>query len=364
MRNLTLLFAAFFLFITACSPDRRAPLSLLPATTEIQGAPGALSFNASTSIGLTATVKDLVARLEVEKPEPDVHFFRLELVVLDAERQPLPEAPVLNVAPNDLEKLNSRRTGKFSLRFRADAPAREPTQIDENRRSRRTRDKAAVQPAWLLNARYFVLRAETDRSKATQPSVAEPSPSPAESESPKTVPEVVAMAEPAVFFVYSFDEAGNGLKQGSGFFIDPSGIGVSNHHVFEGGVQWAIQTTDKRQYRVSEVLKSSKEYDHVVFRVEASAPFPFLKTAPGKALKGEEILVIGNPRGLESTVTQGIVSALRDPMIQIDAAVSPGNSGGPVLNRKGEVLGIATQKILDCENCNFAFDIGVLGYGK
>jgi len=363
MRTLAILLVPISLSITACSSDRRAPLSLLPATSEVQGAPGVLSLNANTSVGITATAKDLVARLEVEKPQADVHFFRLEIVILDAERQPLPEAPVLNVAPNDLEKLNSRRTGKFSLRFRADVPAGEPTPIDENRRNRRNRDKSA-QPAWLLNARYFVIRAETDHSTNSKPTTAEPTPVPAISEAPKTVPEVVAMAEPAVFFVYSFDEAGNGLKQGSGFFIDPSGIGVSNHHVFEGGVQWAIQTTDKRQYRVSEVLQSSKEYDHVVFRVEASAPFPYLKTAPGKALKGEEILVIGNPRGLESTVTQGIVSALRDPMIQIDAAVSPGNSGGPVLNRKGEVIGIATQKILDCENCNFAFDIRVLGYGK
>ncbi len=351
---------AVLLAVVACTSDRQAPLTLLPAATDVQGASGVLAFDRDTELKLTAAARDITARLDVEKPAQDARFFRLELVVLDAARQPLPDVPMLNVAPNDLKQLNSQRTGKFSLRFRAEMPAGKVTPAGESRRKRR--DNAAAQPAWAQNARYFLLRAETGQL-AEQPTHV-PEPLPADTDRTKTVPEIVVMAEPAVFFVYSFDDAGNGIKQGSGFFIDPLGIGVSNHHVFEGGTQWAIQTTDKRQYRVSEILQSNKEYDHVVFRVEAASPFPYLKIALGKAVKGEDILVIGNPRGLESTVTQGIVSALRDPMIQIDAAVSPGNSGGPVLNRRGEVLGIATQKVPDCENCNFAFDIRVLGYGK
>lgn len=361
MKSPTLVFVIFLTLAAACSSDRRSPLTLLPAAVDVQGAPGLLTFAPNAEVDLSTSARDLIARLDLEKSAQDVHFFRLELVVLDAARQPLPGVPALNVAPNDLEQLNSRRSGAFSLRFRADAGAIESTAASESRRKRR--DRSTNQPAWAANARYFALRAETDHQvEQPNPASSVPETTPAETDRPKTVPEIVAMAESAVFFVFAFDEAGNGIKQGSGFFIDPSGIGVSNHHVFEGGAQWAIQTTDKRQYRISEVLQSSKEYDHVVFRVEAAAPFPFLKTAPGKAIKGEGILVIGNPRGLESTVTQGIVSALRDPMIQIDAAVSPGNSGGPVLNRLGEVLGIATQKIPDCENCNFAFDIRVIGY--
>ncbi len=354
----------FLTLLLACTSSPRNTLSLSPATTDLQGAPGALIIDPSTQASLSATTRDLIARLDVEKPNPDAHFFRLELLILGADRQPLATLPALNVSPNDLDKLNSKRSGKFTLRFRADVPTKESTTIGENRAARRSRDKTSNWPAFLADARYFLLRAEIAQTGKSTTTVPEPEQAPSTVSAPKTIPEIVAKAEPAVFFVYCFDAAGNGLKQGSGFFIDPSGIGVSNHHVFDGGVQWAIQTTDKRQYRVSEVLKSSREYDYVVFRVEASAPFPFLNIATEKALKGEEILVIGNPRGLESTVTQGIVSALRDPMIQIDAAVSPGNSGGPVLNRRGEVLGIATQKVPDCENCNFAFDIRVLDIDK
>lgn len=359
MRNPTLLLA-IFLFAHSCSSDRRASLALQPAAAEVAGATGTLALAPGAEAQISTAGGDLIARLEVEKPARDAHFFRLELVVLDADRQPLPGVPPLNVSPNDLEKLNSRRTGKFSLRFRAEAP---PAAVEPAATSRRRSTRGSSLPDWVAEARYFALRADTDGSAAaSEPDT--PAPAPVAPGPPKSIPEVVAMAERAVFLVFSFDGRGNAFKQGSGFFIDSSGIGVSNHHVFDGGVQWVIQTIDKRQYRVSEVLQSSREYDHVVFRVASGAPFPCLKVAPGQAVKGEEILVIGNPRGLESTVTQGIVSALRSPMIQIDAAVSPGNSGGPVLNRRGEVLGIATQKMRDCENCNFAFDIRVLDLGE
>lgn len=360
MKN-PILLLAILLLAHACSSDRRAPLVLAPAAAEVEGAPDALTLTPGAEAQFTFGARELTARLDLEKPASDVRFFRLELVVLDAGRRPLPGVPVLNVTPDDLEKLGSRRTGKFSLRFRAEAPAAGEPAATQSRRKRADRENTA--PAWAAEARYFALRAETDRP-ADAPTPAPATASANNPAAPRTIPEVVAMAERAVFLVYAFDAAGNAFKQGSGFFIDSSGIGVSNFHVFEGGAQWAIQTIDKRQYRVSEVLQSSREYDHVVFRVQAAAPFPCLKIAPGPAVKGEEILVIGNPRGLESTVTQGIVSALRSPMIQIDAAVSPGNSGGPVLNRRGEVLGIATQKMRDCENCNFAFDIRVLDLGN
>ena len=191
----------------------------------------------------------------------------------------------------------------------------------------------------------------------------ETAPQPALSANP-TRSDIVAYAEPCVFLVYSLVD-NQVVGQGTGFFINED-IGVSNHHVFAAGTEWAIETTDKQRYRVSEVVKSSADYDHVVFRVETEGrKMPFLKLAKTTPRKGEEIMVLGNPKGLESTVTRGIVSAIRpqnnaDDLLQIDAAISPGSSGSPVLNMHGEVVGIATKKVLDCENCNFAYNIRLI----
>ena len=175
-----------------------------------------------------------------------------------------------------------------------------------------------------------------------------------------TIADVVSYAEQCVFMVFTLDENDNPIGQGSGFFINNNGLAVSNHHVFESGTKWLIKTLDGETHFVKSVLKSSKEFDHVVFEVEmGNKPFPSLNIATQTPRKGDPILVLGNPRGLESTLTQGVVSSLREDrdLIQIDAAISPGSSGGPVMTTDGKVIGIATKKIRECENCNFAINI-------
>lgn len=181
-----------------------------------------------------------------------------------------------------------------------------------------------------------------------------------------SITEIVKKAEPAVFLVNTFDEYGNGLGMGTGFFIESSGIGVSNYHVFDGGSEWTIQTSNQKQYKVTKIIESSEEFDYIIFQVETRKKFPKLEIATIRPEKGEDIIVLGNPKGLESTLTRGIISSIRDvepndnALLQIDAAISPGSSGSPVMNMKGEVVGIATMKILECENCNFAMNIEVL----
>lgn len=180
-----------------------------------------------------------------------------------------------------------------------------------------------------------------------------------------SVRDIAKAAEPCVFLVFTQNKGGQVIGQGTGFFIDDKGIGVSNYHVFDKGSKWRIQTQDGRQYPVERILQRSEGFDFVTFQVKSNEPFPYLKTAPQTPEKGDEILVLGNPKGLESTLTKGIVSSIReqdykDDLIQIDAAISPGSSGSPVLNMKAEVVGIATLKIVDCEQCNFAYNINVL----
>lgn len=198
------------------------------------------------------------------------------------------------------------------------------------------------------------------------PPVVRPPSSPDSRREFQSIPNILAKAEPAVFIIHTLDRTGAAISQGTGFFIKENGVGLSNYHVFEGGSSWIIQTVDGKKYEVNEVLETSQEFDFILFRVRSSAQrFPSLKLAALTPGKGEDILVLGNPQGLESTVTRGIVSSIRpldglDDLIQIDAAISPGSSGSPVLNMYGEAVGYATLQIEDCENCNFAFNIKIV----
>lgn len=174
---------------------------------------------------------------------------------------------------------------------------------------------------------------------------------------------LVNQIEKSVFLIFS-DDGKKSKAQGSGFFINGK-IGVSNYHVVAAGKKFYIKTHRDEILPVTKWLKFSEENDFVIFEVDGPNNYPYLKKVNSLPEKGEEIFVIGNPRGLESTVTKGIVSALRtfnstNDFIQFDAAISPGSSGSPVLNMRGEVLGIATMKLQECENCNFAVNINLV----
>lgn len=180
--------------------------------------------------------------------------------------------------------------------------------------------------------------------------------------------DLVEYAEQCVFLVLGRDEKGKTVSQGTGFFLNENGLCVSNYHVFEGGTEWMIRTSNGSRYKVTDIISKDKNYDYIVFKVDLAEgeEYPFLKSSRKTPRKGTDIFVLGNPRGLESTITRGIVSAIRDQgmkeaVLQIDAAISPGSSGSPVMTMDGEVVGIATYKARDCESCNFAMNVQVLG---
>jgi serine protease Do len=142
---------------------------------------------------------------------------------------------------------------------------------------------------------------------------------------------------------------------------------VSNYHVFEGAKRWAIKTKAGKTYPVERIIDYDKRMDYLTFKVDMPQS-PYLKLSETLPEKGEDIFVLGNPKGLESTVSRGVVSAFRDrygsnDFIQIDAAISPGSSGSPVMNMQGDVIGIATAKLDKCENCNFAVNIQLVKKG-
>jgi len=138
--------------------------------------------------------------------------------------------------------------------------------------------------------------------------------------------------------------------QGSGFVVSPDGIILTNAHVVKDATDVTVKLTDRREFR-AKVLGSDPKTDVAVIKIDAKN-LPTLSLGKTKDLKvGEWVLAIGSPFGFENTVTAGVVSAkgrtLPDdsyvPFIQTDVAVNPGNSGGPLINTRGEVVGINSQ---------------------
>ncbi len=137
---------------------------------------------------------------------------------------------------------------------------------------------------------------------------------------------------------------------GSGFIISSDGLILTNHHVIDGADEITVRLTDKREFK-GKVLGSDKKTDIAVVKIDAK-DLPALKMGDSSKLKvGEWVAAIGSPFGLDNTVTAGIVSAKSRqlpsdqyvPFIQTDVAVNPGNSGGPLFNMAGEVVGINSQ---------------------
>ena len=137
---------------------------------------------------------------------------------------------------------------------------------------------------------------------------------------------------------------------GSGFIVSPDGIMLTNAHVVKDANEVTVKLTDRREFR-AKVLGSDPKTDVAVLKIDARN-LPVVTLGNTRDLRvGEWVLAIGSPFGFENTVTAGVVSAkgrsLPDdsavPFIQTDVAVNPGNSGGPLFNARGEVVGINSQ---------------------
>jgi serine protease Do len=137
---------------------------------------------------------------------------------------------------------------------------------------------------------------------------------------------------------------------GSGFIVSPDGLILTNAHVVDGAQEVTVKLTDRREFK-AKVLGTDAQSDIAVIRIDARN-LPTVRLGdPSRVRVGEPVLAIGSPYGFENTVTGGIVSAksrtLPDdtyvPFIQTDVAVNPGNSGGPLFNQRGEVIGINSQ---------------------
>lgn len=153
------------------------------------------------------------------------------------------------------------------------------------------------------------------------------------------------------------------ISQGSGFFID-DGVVVTNYHVIDGAKKIEVLTQDNKVYKVDKILGYDKKIDIAILKIP-SANQSLTLNENGVSV-GETVYALGSPLGLTGTLTDGIVSTASRKSdgvdyIQITAAISSGNSGGPLLNTYGEVMGINSMTIVEGQNLNFAINISELG---
>ena len=175
----------------------------------------------------------------------------------------------------------------------------------------------------------------------------------------ESLPALVKRVKPAVVAIATYDASGEPLMTGSGFFLRPGQV-VTNLHVVRGAVRAEIKTLDGKGkvFPVNGTLAVDEEGDLAMLSVETPTERSS-ELASELPDEGEPIFVIGNPLKLEGSVSDGIVSAVREVpnsyrIIQITAPISHGNSGSPVFNMKGQVLGVVTVKVTNGQNINLA----------
>lgn len=172
---------------------------------------------------------------------------------------------------------------------------------------------------------------------------------------------------PAVVVVASLDREGKPMGIGSGFIVREDGVIVTNYHVINMAADIKIKI-GSRVTNVEGLLHVDPENDIAILKVEGEG-YPKVKIGDAhKAQVGEKVYAIGSPKGLENTISEGILSGIRDvdserKILQMTAAISPGSSGGPVFNSRGEVIGIATFLIAETQNLNFAMPINLITAG-
>lgn len=184
----------------------------------------------------------------------------------------------------------------------------------------------------------------------------------------RSLPELIALIEPSVVRIDV--RTAEGLGNGSGFIVDDKGTVVTNYHVIAGGQNATATLSDKTKVRVLGYTYADPKRDIAILKIDVSGAgkFPSLKLIDVPPLKGQAVVAMGAPFGLDSTASEGIVSGSRTAQeledtlgitdhagtwIQTTTPISPGNSGGPLVNRKGKVVAINTMTLTIGQNLNF-----------
>jgi hypothetical protein len=184
---------------------------------------------------------------------------------------------------------------------------------------------------------------------------------PSQAAAEESLPELIRRVKPAVVSVITYNEKGEVAVTGSGFFVRPGQV-LTNFHVVEAAARVEVRTFEGKgkTYPVAGVIDVDEEGDLALLGVEIPAERSRVsETTTVMPEEGERIFVIGNPLRLEGSVSDGIISAVREvpslgKIIQITAPISHGNSGSPVFNMKGQVIGVVTIRVMNGQNINLA----------
>ncbi|HEX3774903.1 MAG TPA: trypsin-like peptidase domain-containing protein [Polyangiaceae bacterium] len=164
--------------------------------------------------------------------------------------------------------------------------------------------------------------------------------------------DITAHAMPAIVSVRAGD------AMGTGFVVRADGWVATNFHVVRGASEISVVFANHKEFPVVEIMNANRTHDLVILRIDATA-LPVLAVGDSDAVRpGDAVLAIGHPLGLEDTVSNGLVSAVRHvhdnlDVLQVSAPIAPGSSGGPLLNDRGEVIGVATAFLTGGQNLNF-----------
>ena len=166
---------------------------------------------------------------------------------------------------------------------------------------------------------------------------------------------LVENANPAVVVVSAYSESGTPLSQGSGVIVDPTGEVVTNNHVIADASVIVVRRPEADPVFATTVLATSDPWDVALLKIPGRG-LPFLALAqPHSARVGMHVVAIGSPLGLENTISEGIISRIREEsVLQVTTPISSGSSGGALLADSGRLLGLTTLTAQGGQNVNFA----------
>ena len=181
------------------------------------------------------------------------------------------------------------------------------------------------------------------------------------SDGPMSPAELFAKASPAVVQILVRDDVHESVGQGSGFFVSPDGLLVTNYHLVKDAVYARVRMDNKATLFVQRIVATAPESDLALLKVAGRGePLPHLPVAEGDPPRpGTKVLAIGSPQGYTNTLSEGLISGVRSGdgqavRIQTTAPISQGSSGGPLLTLDGQVVGVTTYYVRDGQNLNFA----------